>query len=122
MADGDGLYSGEMNTAIIVAHIGNGGLDYAAHLCSKYSATQNGIKYGDWYLPSLWELNLIYNNKATIDATALGNGGSALSSGNYWSSTEEAINSAFFKNLSTGSQAGNNLKFSYSYVRAIRAF
>lgn len=77
MARGDGVFAGEMNTAIIIAaqvSIGDDGGQYAARLCSELQS----YTYGDWYLPSLAELTLMYNQRAAINATAIYHGGSGL--------------------------------------------
>ncbi len=80
-ASGDGPFSGELNTSIIIlsqVSIGDDGDDYAAQICNDLQITESGKTYGDWYLPSKEELNLMYHNKATINATALANSGSAF--------------------------------------------
>jgi hypothetical protein len=81
-ARGDGLYSGEGNTNVIIAThvaIGDDFSDYAALICFILQITEGGTTYSDWYLPSKYELNLMYDNKATIDATALANEGETFS-------------------------------------------
>jgi len=123
-ADGDGVYAGEMNTMLIIANQGSNSNDYAAGVCSNCEITESGVTYGDWYLPSKEELNLMYQNKATIDATAQANGGSVFASGwfsNYWSSTEISNNDAWCQNFGGGGQA-NCDKAGGRRVRAIRAF
>jgi Protein of unknown function (DUF1566) len=111
---GDGLGAGAMNTAMITAtqmadkQTGN----FAAKLCADYSITIDGITYGDWYLPSKYELNLLYLQKATV-------GG--FSSDNYWSSSENDANSAWIQTFIGGYQNGFN-KNATIYVRAVRAF
>ena len=92
-AKGDGPYAGEANTSIIIAAqvaIGDDGSKYAARICNELQITEGGKTYNDWYLPSKEELNLMYQNKATIDATATSNGGSGFASAYYWSSTESS--------------------------------
>jgi len=123
-AMGDGPYAGEANTAIIIAAqvaIGDDGSTYAACICNELQVTEGGKTYGDWYLPSKEELNLMYQNKATIDATATANGGSSFASVYYWSSTELNNGIAWFQYFDDGSQGGS-LKDGTGYVRAIRAF
>ncbi|WP_431066980.1 DUF1566 domain-containing protein [Methylotuvimicrobium sp.] len=101
----DGI-NGERNTDRII--ISQGGGSYAALLCANYT----GGGYGDWYLPSKFELNLLYQQKDLVGgfATLL-----------YWSSTELASNLAwaqsFFDGLQVTSPKGNPLR-----VRAVRAF
>jgi len=123
-ANGDGPLAGEMNTAIIIASqvaIGEDGNTYAARICAELQITEGGKTYGDWYLPSKEELNLMYQNKATIDATAIANGGSGFASGYYWSSTEYGDAGAWEQGFYSGAQDDDGKKSTY-YVRAIRAF
>jgi len=89
MARGDGPYSGEMNTAIIIANQGYGdGSTYAARICNELQITEGGKTYGDWYLPSIEELKLMFQSKEIINTTALANFGSIFTNVAYWSSTE----------------------------------
>jgi hypothetical protein len=124
-AKGDGPFSGEANTAIIIAAqvaIGDDGITYAARICNELQITEGGKTYGDWYLPSKAELYLVCQNKATINATATANGGTALQEHNYWSSTEVDNSNAWtvlFLIDTPVSVTKNN--FGHR-VRAIRAF
>ena len=123
-AKGDGPFSGEANTSIIIAAqvaIGDDGSTYAARICNELQVTEGGKTYGDWYLPSKEELNLMYQNKATIDATAGVNGGSGFASAYYWSSTENNNNNAWKQNFDNGNQNNNN-KNNTNRVRAVRDF
>ena len=123
-AKGDGPFSGEANTSIIIAAqvaIGDDGSTYAARICNELQVTEGGKTYGDWYLPSKEELNLMYQNKATIDATAGVNGGSGFASAYYWSSTEDNNFRAWMQYFANGSQGYYN-KSSTGRVRAVRAF
>ena len=111
---GDGLYAGEMNTTMIVAlqMTDNQSGNFAAKVCADFSVTDGGVTYGDWYLPSAFELNLLFLQK-----NAVGNFNSVF----YWSSTE--INDSFarvqsFANGSATSIAKNQI----NRVRAIRRF
>ncbi len=126
-AKGDGPYAGKANTSIIIAAqvaIGDDGGTYAARICNELQITEGGKTYGDWYLPSKEELNLMYQNKATINATATTNGGSdfASSSAHFWSSTEYDETFARQQYFANGDQVGYNKNISSAYVRAIRAF
>ena len=123
-ATGDGPFSGELNTTIIIASqvsIGDDGNDYAGQICNDLQITEGGKTYGDWYLPSREELNVMFQNKATIDATALANGGAVFSASFYWSSTEDDSSNANAQNLSSGFQFGV-AKGNTERVRAVRAF
>lgn len=96
--------------------------------CADYSITVGGVKYDDWYLPAIWELNQCYN-AAFIVNSILGptNGFQFIS---YWSSTETAGGgaNAWFQLFDTG-YSNYGLKLGdgglhpnlYS-VRAVRKF
>ena len=123
-AKGDGLYSGKANTAIIIAAqvaIGDDGSTYAARICNELQITEGGTTYGDWYLPSKYELDLMYDVKATIDATALANGGVGFAAFFYWSSTEDDSNFAWRQSFIDGNQFSSD-KSNFRHVRAVRAF
>jgi hypothetical protein len=123
-AKGDGPYAGKANTAIIIAAhaaLGNDNFANAARICNELKITEGGKTYGDWYLPSKEELNLMYQNRATIDAVAVSNGGSSFGSAYYWSSTESSMGVALRQSFLNGAQIGGN-KHNTHYVRAIRAF
>ncbi len=113
-ATGDGLYAGAMNTALIVAtqiadnQVGN----FAAKVCADYSVTDGDVTYGDWYLPSKYELNLLYEQKTVV---------SGFANETYWSSTESNNNNAWSLYFGVGVDNGSN-KVTSLYVRAIRAF
>ena len=117
----DGPFAGKMNTSIIISSqvaIGDDGDPYAARLCAEL---QRG-GYGDWYLPSKEELNLMYQNKATIEAAAIANGGSAFAPDWYWSSTESMSNLASMQNFGVMTQQVDDFKRVPALVRAIQAF
>jgi hypothetical protein len=123
-AKGDGPLAGEMNTSIIIASqvaIGDDGATYAARICSELQVIEGGLTYGDWYFPSKEELNLMYQNKATIDSTATANGGSSFASHVYWSSKEVDSEHAWMQGFVTGGQFYNP-KYYPGKVRAIRVF
>lgn len=112
---GDGLYAGLMNTALIVASqlSDNQSGSFAAKVCADYSVTFNGIDYGDWYLPSKYELKLLYQQKDVI-------GGFSLTY--YWSSTESDYNNLAWRQNFNGGYLSGYSKDDTHRVRAIRAF
>ena len=118
MAMADGVGAGKANTAIIIASQGYGdGATYAARVCNEYSVTVNGVTYGDWYLPSKYELSLLYYKQSIV-------GGFPFNE-DYWSSTECDSGNAWLQNFYVGGGGwACNLKSltSNMYVRAIRAF
>lgn len=86
----------------------------AARIC--FDLELNG--YSDWYLPSINELQQLYNNHILISAAAYSNGGSHfMNSTNYWSSSEydSSLAKAGFGGFTSG-------KTSEYAVRAVRAF
>jgi hypothetical protein len=111
-ARADGVGGGLKNTAIIIANQGAvDGNPFAATLCNEYSSIVAGVTYGDWYLPSKHELNLLYLQKTVVGATGVF----------YWSSSEIDNVTAWLQSFSTGAQLLVN-KTSVNSVRAIRAF
>jgi hypothetical protein len=112
-ARGDGIGAGLKNTAIIIANQGSvDGAPFAATVCNEYSVTVAGTTYGDWYLPSKYELNLLYLQKTVVGGFA---------NNFYWSSTEIVLTNAWDQYFLNGSQTNSN-KGDTDYVRAVRAF
>jgi hypothetical protein len=102
----DGINGGLANTERIIIQSGSG--SYAAQLCANYQ----GGNYADWYLPSKYELNLLYLQKSVVGGFA---------DNYYWSSTEISNNGAWYQHFGIGSQNLTNKNFAY-YVRAVRGF
>ncbi len=111
---GDGLYAGAMNTAMIIATqiADNQTGNFAGKICADYSVAAGGVIYGDWYLPSKYELNLLYLQK-----NAVGGFGSAV----YWSSTEDDNANTWGQDFNNGFQGSYNKDLTIR-VRAVRAF
>jgi len=111
-ARADGIGAGLKNTAIIIANQGPvDGSAFAATVCNEYSVTVGGVTYGDWYLPSKHELNLLFLQKTVVGGFA---------NNDYWSSTELG-SLAWGQYFGSGSQSPDIKNYPY-YVRAIRAF
>jgi hypothetical protein len=118
MAKTDGVGAGKANTAMIIANQGNGdGSTYAARICNEYSVAVDGVTYGEWYLPSKFELNLLYLQKSVA-------GSFTSISGYYWSSTEWLTGVSWVQRFTDGGQSGGDKNNSQpsSGVRAIRSF
>lgn len=115
-AYGNGIGAGEGNSQGIKRFQGNCASCYANELC------QDLILGGflDWYLPSKYELYLMYQNIGQGNALGLGNIG-GFAGDYYWSSTEGDDMNAWYLRFLTFSQ-GFASKNSSLYVRAIRAF
>ena len=128
-ATGDGVGAGAKNTTIIVAAQSNdtpGGI-FAAKAAADFSVQEDGLTactgsvdevcYGDWYLPSKHELNLLYQQKF-FDVVS---GFSSGANGHYWSSTEVDSSGAWKQHFDNGI-ADISGKDGQIQVRAIRAF
>jgi Protein of unknown function (DUF1566) len=113
-ARANGVRAGKANTAIIIANQGPvDGNAFAATVCNEFSvADANGVSYGDWYLPSKAELNLLFQQRAVVGGFA---------SNYYWSSTENGFSSTWGQDFSNGDQ-GISIKNNLFSVRAIRSF
>ena len=77
----------------------------------------------EWYLPARNELIAIYNNKSTLNATIESIGGTQISNGKYWTSTEEDAYSAYYVSFVGGDFYCVDKDSSSSgtfYVRAVR--
>lgn len=98
--------AGQSNTTAIVNGCTTAGI--AAQKCD--ALVLNG--YSDWFLPSKFELNLMYLNK-----TAIG----GFTSYGYWSSTQRGSGTAWVQYFSDGSKATVNKDDAY-HARAIRDF
>jgi hypothetical protein len=90
----------------------------AARACLDYSVIINGTVFGDWFLPSRDELDLIYVNLYNI-AVPLG----GFTNQYYWTSTENAANTAWEQYFATGAKNSNFAKDgNLDHSRAIRRF
>lgn len=102
-----------MNTGMIVATqmADNQNGNFAAKVCADYSVTVGGVTYGDWYLPSKYELNLLFYKKTIVGGFA---------SSYYWSSSESNAGYAWSQYFGYDLQY-NDYKYSTNHVRAVRA-
>jgi hypothetical protein len=110
-------WNGLSNSNAIVAQAGH--TSSAAKLClDLVSGGQS-----DWYLPSIQELNMLWNNYYTL-ARSLSqiSGATQLSPANYWSSTEHLYNDDAWSFYFFGGSAYPIFKTDTGYVRAVRAF
>lgn len=109
----DGVYTGKYSTRRIIAQTMNSGCSAnAASVCDNLTFAG----YSDWYLPSIFELELIY-----VDLILQGLIGNNSLSGEYWSSTLKDNINPNCLNFTSGDiwdKAPQNER----KVRAIRAF
>ncbi|GGE45278.1 hypothetical protein GCM10010832_26510 [Psychroflexus planctonicus] len=112
---------GKTNTTAIISNQGTG--TYAASICNDYAVSIDGTTYSDWFLPSKDELDLMNQNKITINNTSVENGGNSFASEFHWSSSENTPNhTAWGQNFNLDNQNGGANKGVLGRVRAIRAF
>ena len=109
-ARGEPIGTGSTNTDTIISVQGSG--SYAASIARDY----NGGGYTDWYLPSNFELDILYENMEVI-------GGFTVEGEDkfYWSSTELSASAARGQFFPVGNTTGG-YKDNTNYVRAVRAF
>ena len=130
---------GKENTAIIMAYqtkIQNSDEQnkntiyyFAADYCYKYqpssvSSVKSWFAAGQWFLPNMAELNILYQNKDKVNAALQKLNRSTLRSSSnsaYWSSTESTDIAAHFLIMYNGN-IGVSRKYSNYYVRPVLAF
>jgi len=108
-ADGVLIGTGASNTGDIITQGNNNATTSAAEYCDE-------LTYGgfvDWFLPSKHELTHLYENRVALNT--------GFSSAAYWSSTENASNSAWLHDFSNGLQV-SYLKNAIQRLRAVRSF
>ena len=115
-------WDGQANTNILKTQGGALGVG-AWRLCDEYTVIVGSITYGDWYLPAIDELNLLYNNRFNTNKTlATIAGTNQLVYESYWSSSEWSATSAFVFSFQPGVASYNGVKGASYFVRAIRKF
>lgn len=98
-------YDGSKNTTNILISCPSAA---AAKLCADYKVG----KFDDWYLPSYYELNTIYNNIKVKDFDR-------FSPGYYWSSSIKDYSNAYTLGFIGGNQGVYSKSLKY-FVRAVR--
>ena len=112
-------WDGLSNSNAIINQAGH--TNSAAALC--LNSTNGG--QSDWYLPSVQELNMLYNNNYTVSKSISQIAGATqLAAYLYWSSSEvDFVNvSAFDLGSGDATTNGGPTKDTPYYVRAVRAF
>lgn len=112
--------NGVTNTPAITGQAGH--TSSAAKLCADYSTGG----FDDWYLPSRYELGMIYQNAPTVNFAFLNDGNPAthpVVMDDHWSSTEGAADEAWKVNFGSGGQAYSWSKaYEYARTRPVRRF
>jgi hypothetical protein len=116
MAIRNGINAGMYNTERIIIKQGAGIGNYAALIAAHYQFNGNGWGgYGDWYLPSLYELQLLFKQKNVV--------GGFTNTTYVWSSTEADDKTAYTINFFSGGTVQAEPKnLIPRSVRAIRSF
>jgi hypothetical protein len=115
-AYGTAVGTGRQNTVDILAACKTHGI--AADLCANYEL--HGVR--DWFLPSMDELGLMYNNLAVTKLVDFGFNG-LPDNYNYWSSTQVTTDMARHRDFADdGNRAHFDDKDYPRRVRAIRSF
>ncbi|HHX8430833.1 TPA: lvrE [Legionella pneumophila] len=126
-ARASGIGAGQSNTRLIIAQQT---IDYqqgtfAALVAANFSVSSDGNTpcsttannafacYGDWYLPSIYELDLMRLNVT---------GANQLMPVPYWSSTEASVTESWVEDFGEGAQRVLDKSQNTPHVRAIRAF
>ena len=115
-ASAQSIWDGLSNSNAIVGQAGH--TSSASALCLN---STNG-EQSDWYLPSVQELNMLWNNYYTVvrSLTQI-SGATQLQLASYWSSTEYANSTAWSFTFYAGYANANGKSATY-FVRAVRAF
>lgn len=111
-----GYYGGEFNTNRMLDKQDEGYFYAPAQACRAFGGQENEIStfsYGDWYVPSVGELKLMYSLRATI--------GNFDTTKKYWSSTESTGTDSFYIDFTNGNSNVLN-KLTYCAARCIRRF
>jgi len=109
LSTGTAIGAGRNNTAIIIAaHLGDTASNSAAHACVAYRGPNNK---DDWFLPSKDELNEMFKARKHL----------GISTGDFWSSSQERDSRAWGQSFMNGNQWQNG-KNEIRYFRPIRAF
>lgn len=112
------LWDGKSNSAAIIAQPG-----HTKSLASLCKASTSGGQ-NDWYLPSIDELVLLWNNRYFVNKALSAISGATLLSNNalYWSSTEYNADFARTMKFDYGTPSENNKSTRNITSRAIRSF
>ena len=97
----------------------------AGHTSSASALCLNSTNGGqsDWYLPSILELDMLWNNCYTVARSLTQISGATQLMTPYWSSTElGTVNSAWVFNFINGNRLTNGKTYGNNSVRAVRAF
>ena len=116
----DGVLAGKENTTKIINALGPAG-NYAARIASSYKVGS----YNDWYLPSKYELDLMYKQRFVIGEFSTNDNSDGSGCNHYWSSTEVETAKAWSQSFNSGTtdrEKACGVDGSLGHVRAIRSY
>ena len=114
-------WQGKHNTRLVLENCKTNGYSCPAFEYVNSYKTE-GTLAGDWYLPSMGELNAIYGNKDVLNITLGKIGGTKLDTGFYWSSSEYSNYYAWRLGFFGGDVYADSKDISSYYVRPVLAF
>ena len=132
MAKSDGIGAGYKNMLLILAHQGQETSPYAASVSNEFKVNlgsvdidnlvyPNGVYLSDWYLPSKYELELIYDFSIQYDGyNPNPNWDSMQNNFGYWTSTEVNASNTWY--LDSSKVWVSAIKTTLGRVRPIRMF
>lgn len=116
-------FNGKANTAKIQAASDTDSYTTYANMgtyCTKFNATSTENQgYTDWYIPAGGQLALMYMHMTSINTTLTKIGGTTLTSGDYWSSSEYSSDFGWGVVFS-GGRVDGYLKHANRRVRFVR--
>ena len=95
-------FNGKDNTEVIAAASSD-----ARDMCTVLNTFNAADSYNDWYVPACGQLALMYLNRTEINVALAKIGGTALTEGSYWSSSEKSSGYAWGVGFGNGGVSGN---------------
>jgi hypothetical protein len=109
-----GLIAAEQDQSVVSSpRVGVSWFEAPDYTSNPTNHNTSGKNFTDWRLPTKYELNLLFLKKDQI-----GN----FTSDNYWSSTMQGYNDAWWQNFGSGNQGFVNFHSDNGRVRAVRSF
>ena len=114
-------YEGKSNTKAIIEYGNANKASYPAAMYVNNYATE-GTKAGDWYLPSLGELNKIYSQKDFVNYGLSVVGKMNLGENYHWSSTEYGYSNVWILHMTGGNINDTDKQIGSNIVRPVLQF
>jgi len=96
-------------------------LENSTHPAGNWTATRTIDGFSDWYLPSIDELEVFYNNGGGVGTGDPLPSGEDFALDKYWSSTEHnSVNACYSERFAGGSLRDAQKAYNFFVVRAVR--